>query len=191
MPRSRAGMRRSCSKPLRLPRRVAKRVKTLAKAGGGGDLRIDASVSQTAQSASQSKDLLDIGTKPCHHGEWSSERGVALASQERLFPLQEGLKVLLRDLIDQSFDPATVLDPLANRFMEGLGNVGANLLLTRTGVEIESRMPLPALAAAVRLTARSVSQYQIAPKKGLVGQELNGAGACRLVPGPSVEFVKS
>src|SRR5262249_55212795 len=31
-PRSRAGMRRSCSRPLRLPRRVAKRVKAAAKA---------------------------------------------------------------------------------------------------------------------------------------------------------------
>ncbi len=51
---------------------------------------------------------------------------VALASQEWLFPFQEGLKVLLGDLIDQSFDPATVLDPLANRFMERPGNVGAN-----------------------------------------------------------------
>jgi hypothetical protein len=101
----------------------------------------------------------------------------ALTPQERLFPFQEVLKVLLRDLIDQSFDPATVLDPLANRFMEGPGNVSANLLLIRTGVEIEGRMPLPALAAAVRLTARFVSQYQIASKKGLVGQELSGAGS--------------
>ena len=85
---------------------------------------------------------------------------------------------MLGDLIDQSLDPATVLDPLANRFVEGPGNVGANLLLTRTGVEIESRMPLSALAAAVGFAARAISQYQIAPKKGLVGQELSGAGAC-------------
>lgn len=102
---------------------------------------------------------------------------VALASQEWLFPFQKGLQVLLRDLIDQSFDPATVLDPLANRFMESPGNVGANLLLTRPGIEIERWMSLPALAAAVRLPARAVSQYQIAPKKGLVGQELSSAGA--------------
>jgi hypothetical protein len=86
--------------------------------------------------------------------------------------------VLLGDLIDQSFDPATVLDPLANRFMEGLGNVGANLLLTRTGVEIESRVPLPALAAAVGLTAGAIPQYQIAPEKRLIGEELSGTGAC-------------
>jgi hypothetical protein len=104
--------------------------------------------------------------------------GIALASQERLFPFHEGLKVLLGDLIDQPFDPATVLDPLANCFMKGLGNVGANLLLARPGIEIESRMPLPALAATVRLTAQFVSQYQIAPQKRLVGQELSSAGAC-------------
>ena len=65
--------------------------------------------------------------------------------------------MLLGDLIDQSFDPATVLNPLANRFMEGPGNVGADLLLTRACVEIESRMPLPALATAVGLTAGAVS----------------------------------
>lgn len=86
--------------------------------------------------------------------------------------------MLLRDLIDQSFEPATVLNPLANRFMEGPGNVGTNLLLTRARVEVESRMPLPALATAVGFTAGAVSQYQIAPQKGLVGQELSGAGAC-------------
>jgi hypothetical protein len=86
---------------------------------------------------------------------------VALASQERLFAFQESLKVLLGGLIDQSFDAATVLNPLANRFMKGPGNVGANLLLTRARVEVESRMPLPALATAVGFTARAVSQYQI------------------------------
>jgi hypothetical protein len=99
-------------------------------------------------------------------------------SQEHLLPFQEGLKVLLGDLIDQSFEPATVLNPLANRFMEGPGNVGANLLLARARVEIEGRMPLPALAPAVGLTAGAVPQYQIAPQKRLVGQELSGAGAC-------------
>ena len=104
--------------------------------------------------------------------------GVALASDERLLLFQESLKVLPGDLIDQPFDPAAVLDPLANRFVEGLGNVGADLLLIRTGVEIESRVALSALAAAVRFTARAVSQNQIAPKKGLVGQELSSAGAC-------------
>jgi len=103
---------------------------------------------------------------------------VALASQERLFAFQESLKVLLGGLIDQSFDAATVLNPLANRFMKGPGNVGANLLLTRARVEVESRMPLPALATAVGFTAGAVSQYQIAPQKGLVGQELSGAGVC-------------
>jgi hypothetical protein len=55
--------------------------------------------------------------------------GLVLASYERLFLFDESLKVLLGDLIDESFDPATILDPLANRFMEGLGNVGANWLL--------------------------------------------------------------
>jgi hypothetical protein len=98
-------------------------------------------------------------------------------SYERLFLFQKSLKVLTGDLIDQPFDPAAVLDPLANRFMEGLGNVGADLLLIRTGVEIESRVALAALAAAVRFTARAIPQYQIAPKKGLVGQELSSAGA--------------
>jgi hypothetical protein len=78
---------------------------------------------------------------------------VAFASQERLFLFQKGLKVMLGDLIDQTFDPATVLDPLTNCFVESPGNVGANLLLARTGVEVERRMPLPALAAAIGLTA--------------------------------------
>jgi hypothetical protein len=95
-----------------------------------------------------------------------------------LFLFQETLKVLLGDLIDQSFDPATVLNPLANSFMEGPWNVGANLLLARTGIEIQSRMPLPALAATVGLTTRAVPQYQIAPEKRLIGEELSGTGAC-------------
>jgi hypothetical protein len=98
-------------------------------------------------------------------------------SYERLLLFQESLKVLTGDLIDQPFDPAAVLDPLANRFVEGVGNVGAELLLIRTGVEIESRVALAALAAAVRFTARAIPQYQIAPKKGLVGQELSSARA--------------
>jgi hypothetical protein len=55
-------------------------------------------------------------------------------SYERLLLFQESLKVLTGDLIDQPFDPAAVLDPLANRFVEGVGNVGAELLLIRTGV---------------------------------------------------------
>ena len=106
------------------------------------------------QLASQSKDLIDIGTKPCHHGEWSSEgeRPLPLPLKSGCF-VPRGLKVLLGDLINQPFDPATIVNPLANRFMEGLGNVGANLLLAGTGVEIESRVPLPALAATVGLTA--------------------------------------
>src|SRR6478672_394350 len=68
--------------------------------------------------------------------------------------------------------------PLTNRLVEGSGNVGANLFLTGARIEIERRMPLPALTATVRLAARAVPQYQIAPQKRLVGQELSGAGAC-------------
>ena len=82
---------------------------------------------------------------------------------------------MLGDLIDQPFDPAAVLDPLADRVVEGPGNVGANLP-TGAGVEIECRMLLAPLAAAVGLAARAVAKHQRAAEKGLVGQELSGAG---------------
>jgi hypothetical protein len=59
-----------------------------------------------------------------------------------------------------------------------LGEILGVWILIRTGVEIESRVALSALAAAVRFTALAVSQNQIAPKKGLVGQELSSARAC-------------
>ena len=92
--------------------------------------------------------------------------GVALASDEQLLLFQESLKVLPGDLIDQPFDPAAVLDPLANRFVEGLGNVGADLLLIRTGVEIESRVALSALAAAYDLPHERYRKTKLPRRKG-------------------------
>ena len=95
---------------------------------------------------------------------------VAPGSQERLFLFQEILKVLLSDLIDQPFEPAAVFNPLTNRLVERPGDGGANLFLTRAGVEIERRMLEPALTATVGLAAGAVAEYQRAAKKGLVGQ---------------------
>ena len=47
--------------------------KDTGKGRRGGDLRTGASIGQVGQLASQPKDLIDIGTEPCHHGEWSSD----------------------------------------------------------------------------------------------------------------------
>jgi hypothetical protein len=79
-------------------------------------------------------------------------------------------------LINQSFDPATVVDPLADRVLEGRGNGGANLLASRAGRERDSRMLLALLAAAGGLATGAVMQYERAAEKEFAGEELSGAG---------------
>jgi hypothetical protein len=103
---------------------------------------------------------------------------VALTGQEGLFPLEKGLEIVLGDLIDESFDPATVVHPFSDGVVEGLGNVGGPLLAIAAGVEIESRMFLAALAAAVGFATGAVPQHQRAAEKGFIGEVLSGAGAC-------------
>jgi len=101
--------------------------------------------------------------------------GAALTRQERLFPFQEGLEVVLGDLIHELFDPLASLDPLADRLVEGFGDVSVNPPVAIADVKIECRMLLALLAAAVAFTAGAVLKRQRAAEKGLVGEELNGA----------------
>jgi hypothetical protein len=90
----------------------------------------------------------------------------------------EGLEILLSDLSEELFDPATVVDGLADRVVEGLGDIGADLPAARASVEIEGRMLLPASASAVGLATAAESHHQRAPEHGFVGEELSGARAC-------------
>jgi len=85
---------------------------------------------------------------------------------------------MLGDVIQQSFDPATVVDPLADRVVKSPGDIGANRLSPLSGVEIESRMLLTPLAAAVGLAAGAVLKDQCPAEKGFIGEELSGPGAC-------------
>jgi hypothetical protein len=84
----------------------------------------------------------------------------ALGLREGLFLFPEILEMLLRDVLDQSFEPAAVVNPLADHLVEGPGDVGTNLLFPQARVEIESRMLLPALAATIVLAAGTVTQHQ-------------------------------
>jgi hypothetical protein len=80
--------------------------------------------------------------------------GVVVARQERLFPVQEDLDVLLGYLIHQPFDSLAILDPLANRVVESLGDVRMNPPVTVARVKIECRMLLSLfLTAAVGFAA--------------------------------------
>jgi hypothetical protein len=103
--------------------------------------------------------------------------GATLAREELLLLLQEGLEVVLRDAIDQPFDPAAVLDPLAGGVVEGRGDVDADPLVARAGVERECRMLLARAAVAVGLAAGAVLEHERAAEQGLLSQELDGAGA--------------
>ena len=84
----------------------------------------------------------------------------ALALRERLFLFPEILEMVLGNLIDQSLESAAVLNPFLSRLVEGPRDVGANLLFAAARVKIESRMFLPALAAAVALATGTVPQHQ-------------------------------
>jgi hypothetical protein len=103
---------------------------------------------------------------------------VALAAEDRLLLLQEGLEVVIRDLIDQVIDLMAVLNGRADGLMEGLGNINANPLVAEAGMKIEGRMLLPGLAAAVGLAAGAVLEHQGAAEQGLISEELDGTGAC-------------
>jgi hypothetical protein len=94
-----------------------------------------------------------------------------------LLLLQEGLEVVLRDAIDQPFDPAAVVDPPAGGVVQGRGDVDADPPVAGAGMEIEGRMFWALAAVAVRLAAGAVLEHERAADQGLVGQELDGAGA--------------
>ena len=85
---------------------------------------------------------------------------------------------MLGNLVEQSVDPPTVVDPLADRAVKRLGDIGANRLSPLAGVEIEGRMLLTPLAAAVGLAARAVPKHQSPADKGFIGEDLSGPGAC-------------
>ena len=177
MPRNRAGMRRSGSRPLRLPRRVAKSVKAPAKAAAVGMRGRSPGVGQGGESLAESKDLLDIGTEPCHHGEGPSDRGRPLRVKIACFCSKKGLKIMFRDVIDPLVDLAAGLDRGADGLVEGRRDVDANPLVARAGMEVESGMLLAGPTPAVGLAAGAVLKDQRAAKQGLVGEELDGAGS--------------
>ena len=74
--------------------------------------------------------------------------------------------------------------------MEGLGDIGADLLALRAGVEIESRMLLATLAPAIRLTTRAIPKHERAAEKRFVGEDFSG-GDRAWCSGWNVESVKS
>ena len=116
---------------------------------------------------------------------------MALAGEDLLLPLQEGLKVVFRDLIDPLIDLAAGLDGGTQGLVEGRGDIDANPLVARAGMEIESGMLLAGLAPAVGLAAGAVLKDQRAAEQGFVGQKLDGAGACVCAPLANVGYVNS
>jgi hypothetical protein len=75
--------------------------------------------------------------------------GAALASEDLLFPLQEGPEIVLRDVIHQVIDLVAGRDGGADVLVEGRGDVDADPLVAGAGMEIESRMLLAGPAPAV------------------------------------------
>jgi hypothetical protein len=112
---------------------------------------------------------------PSRSGALGSE--AALAGEDRLLLLQEGREVEIRDLIDQVIELTAVLNRRADRLMKGRGDINANPSVTAAGMKVESGMLLSGLAAAVGLAAGAVLEDQSAAEQGLIGEELNGAGA--------------
>src|SRR4029077_2365130 len=97
--------------------------------------------------------------------------GAALAGEDRLLLLQEGLEVLIRDVIDPLIDPAAGLNRGADRLVECRRDVDANPLVAGASMEVEGRMLLAGLTSAVGLAAGAVLKDQRATQQGLVGAE--------------------
>jgi hypothetical protein len=100
-----------------------------------------------------------------------------MAGQDLLLLSQEGPEVVLGDAIDQPLDPATVVDPSAGRVVEGRWDVDADPPVARAGVEVECRVLLALLAAAVGLAAGAMLEHERTAERGLVGQEPDGPRA--------------
>jgi hypothetical protein len=95
-----------------------------------------------------------------------------------LFLLQEGLEVVPADLVDEAFDPLSVLDPAADGVMECPGDVSTDLAVAGAGVKVERRVLLALLATAVGLATGAESEHEGAAKERFVGEDLGGPGAC-------------
>jgi hypothetical protein len=109
--------------------------------------------------------------------------GAAPTAGERPFLLAEGLEVLLSDAIEEPFEAAAVGDGAADGVVEVRGDVGADLPARGAVVEIESGMPLAALAAARGLATGPLPQDERAAEDGFVGEDLSGARACLALGG--------
>lgn len=84
---------------------------------------------------------------------------------------------MLGDAIDEPLDPATVVNPPAGGVVEGRRDIDADPPVAGAGMEIQGRMFLALLTSAVGLAAGAVLEHERAAEQGLVGQELDGAGA--------------
>ena len=142
----------------------------------GRDPRTGPGVGQAGEVLGEPEDLLGVGAEPCHHGAGSSARGGRRA-RICLLLLQEGLEVVLGDAMDQPLDPTAVVDPSAGRLVEGRRDVDADPPVARAGVEIEGRVLLALPAAAVGLAAGAMLEHERPADQGLVGQDLDRAGA--------------
>ncbi len=81
---------------------------------------------------------------------------------------------MLRDPIHEPFDPLASLDPLAGRIVEGFGDVGVNPPVAAADVNIECRMLLALLTAAVALTTSAAPERERAAEKRFVSEKLSG-----------------
>jgi hypothetical protein len=84
---------------------------------------------------------------------------------------------MLGDTLDQPMDPAAVVDPSAGRVVEVRGDVDADPLVAGAGMEVESRVLLAPLAAAIGLAAGALLEHERTADQGLIGQESDGARA--------------
>ena len=107
----------------------------------------------------------------------------ALAGEDRLFLLQEGLEVRFRDPIDLLIDRAAGLDRGADRRVEGRRDRDANPLVARAGMQVESRMLRAGLTPAVGRAAGAVLKDQRATQQGFVSEELDRTGSCVVLRG--------
>ena len=169
---------------------MAKSVKALAKAAAVGmrgrsreSVRVaNRSPSPKTFSTEAQNRAITMKGPPISWGRCSPRQGP--------FLLHEGLEVVLVDFLKQSLDPATGLDRVADRVVEGLGDVGADLLALGAGVEREpdafGRVGTGKKACHSSGTAARASRGETVRWRGFERR-----GSVPGVPGWSAEFERS
>jgi len=114
---------------------------------------------------------------------------VGPSRKQLLFVLQQLLQLLLVQRRELLVDPSAVGQPLADRLVQGAGEVEQRPLAAVVDCQIQGMVQLAFLAAASRFAAGAGPIDQRAPQERLLGEQLGELGACVAFWGRSVGAV--